>query len=79
MVDEDNQRKPFIKYLEYDDLPEEKSLTIQLKKRSMRFIHINDVLQKRSYNQQLLQCFSKKQHEEVMHEAYSGIYGAHQS
>ena len=32
---ENNWREPFFKYLKYDELPEEKSLAMQLKKRTM--------------------------------------------
>lgn len=51
MVNEDHWTEPFIKYLKYDELPKEKSLAMQLKKRMMRFILVNDVSHRRSYDQ----------------------------
>ena len=76
---ENNWREPFFKYLKYDELPEEKFLVMQLKKRAMRFAFVNDVLYRRSYDQLLLRCLSKKESEEAMHEVHSSICGAHQS
>ena len=64
--------------MKYGELPEEKSLAMQLKKRAMRFTLINDVLYRRSYDQLLLRCLSKES-EEAMHEGHSGICSAHQS
>ena len=78
-MSEDDLREPFIKYLKYGELPEEKSLAKQLKKRVMRFTLINDVLYSRSYDQLLLWWLSKEESEEAMHEVHFGSYGDHQS
>ncbi|XP_039131869.1 uncharacterized protein LOC120268610 [Dioscorea cayenensis subsp. rotundata] len=78
-VVDDDWREPFIKYLKYGELPDEKSLATQLKKRAMRFTLVNDVLYRRSYDQLLLRCLSKEESEEVMHEVHFGIFRAHQS
>ena len=43
-VVEGDWREPYLKYLKYRELPEEKSLAVQLKKRAMRFTLVNDVL-----------------------------------
>ena len=78
-MSEDDRREPFIKYLKYGELPEEKSLAMQLKKRAMRFTLVNDILYRRSYDQLLLRCLSKEESEQAMHEVHSGSCDAHQS
>ena len=75
-MSEDDWREPFIKYLNYGELPEEKVLAMQLKKRAMRFTLVNDVLYRRSYDQLLLRCLSNEEFEEAMHEVCSGTCSA---
>ena len=79
IASEDDWREPFIKYLKYGELPEDKSLAMQLEKRVMRFSLVNDVLYRRSYDRLLLRCLSKEESEEAMHEVHSGICDAHQT
>ncbi|KAJ0985463.1 hypothetical protein J5N97_003819 [Dioscorea zingiberensis] len=76
---EEDWRQPFIEYLKYDKLLEDKSKGLQIKRRALRFTLINDILYCRSYDQLLLRCLSPEEIQEVMHDIHSGICGAHQS
>ena len=64
--------------MKFGEFQEEKSIVMQLKKRVMRIILINDVLYRRLYDQLLLKCLSKEESEEVIQEVHFGIGGAHQ-
>ncbi|XP_020084900.1 uncharacterized protein LOC109707778 [Ananas comosus] len=76
---EDDWREPFIDFLKYNKLPEEKSRQAQIKKRAMRYVFVNDQLYRRSYDQLWLKCLSPDEIKQVMHEVHSGVCGAHQS
>ncbi|XP_020081405.1 uncharacterized protein LOC109705053 [Ananas comosus] len=76
---EDDWREPFIDFLKYNKLPEEKSRQAQIKKRAMRYVFVNDQLYRRSYDQLWLKCLSPNEIKQVMHEVHSGVCGAHQS
>ncbi|XP_020688552.2 uncharacterized protein LOC110103982 [Dendrobium catenatum] len=78
-VDEESDwREPFIEYLKYGRLPDDKSLAAQIRKRALSFAYINETLYRRSFDQMWLRCLSKEEASRVMSEIHEGIYGSHQ-
>ncbi|XP_074293171.1 uncharacterized protein LOC141620118 [Silene latifolia] len=78
-VDEDDWRQPFIDFLDHQKLPDDPRHKGEIRRRAPKFIHYKGTLYRRSFSSQWLRCLSKDEATEAMHEAHSGICGAHQS
>ncbi|XP_074314436.1 uncharacterized protein LOC141649650 [Silene latifolia] len=78
-VDEDDCRQPIIDFLDHQKLPDDHRHKVEIRRRAPKFIHYNGTLYRRSFSCQWLRCLSKDEATEAMHEAHSGIFGAHQS
>ncbi|XP_074265756.1 uncharacterized protein LOC141588200 [Silene latifolia] len=78
-VDEDDWRQPIIDFLDHQKLPDDPRHKVEIRRRAPKFIHYKGTLYRRSFSGQWLRCLSKDEATEAMHEAHSGICGAHQS
>ncbi|XP_074304558.1 uncharacterized protein LOC141639296 [Silene latifolia] len=78
-VDEDDWRQPIIDFLDHQKLPDDPRHKVEIRRRAPKFIHYKWTLYRRSFSGQWLRCLSKDEATEAMHEAHSGICGAHQS
>ncbi|XP_074290818.1 uncharacterized protein LOC141617523 [Silene latifolia] len=78
-ADEDDWRQPIIDFLDHQKLPDDPRHKVKIRRRAPKFIHYKGTLYKRSFSGQWLRCLSKDEAVEAMHEAHSGICGAHQS
>ncbi|XP_074300732.1 uncharacterized protein LOC141632042 [Silene latifolia] len=77
--DEDDWRQPIIDFLDHQKLPDDPRHKVEIRRRALKFIHYKGTLYRRSFSGQWLRCLSKDEDAEAMHEAHSGICGAHQS
>ncbi|XP_074307845.1 uncharacterized protein LOC141642801 [Silene latifolia] len=78
-ADEDDWRQPIIDFLDHQKLPDDLRHKVEIRRRAPKFIHYKGTLYRRSFSGQWLRCLSKDEAAEAMHEAHSGICGAHQS
>ncbi|XP_074278403.1 uncharacterized protein LOC141601994 [Silene latifolia] len=78
-ADEDDWRQPIIDFLDHQKLPDDPRHKVEILRRAPKFIHYKGTLYRRSFSGQWLRCLSKDEAVEAMHEAHSGICGAHQS
>ncbi|XP_074300592.1 uncharacterized protein LOC141631874 [Silene latifolia] len=78
-ADEDDWRQPIIDLLDHQKLPDDPRHKVEIRRRDSKFIHYKGMLYRRSFSGQWLRCLSKDEAAEAMHEAHSGICGAHQS
>ncbi|XP_074290902.1 uncharacterized protein LOC141617626 [Silene latifolia] len=77
-ADEDDWRQPIIDFLDHQKLPDDPRHKVEIRGRALKFIHYKGTLYRRSFSSQWLRCLSKDEAVEAMHEAHSGICGAHQ-
>ncbi|XP_075478766.1 uncharacterized protein LOC142519612 [Primulina tabacum] len=68
---------PLIEYIIHVKLPEDKAQARKIKKQAPRFVFLNDVLYRRSYQGPLLKCLSENEVEYVLREIHEGCYGEH--
>ncbi|XP_074300743.1 uncharacterized protein LOC141632054 [Silene latifolia] len=78
-VDEDDWHQPIIDFLDHQKLPDDPRHKVEIRRRAPKFIHYKGTLYRHSFSGQWLRCLSKDEATEAMHEAHSGICGAHQS
>ncbi|XP_074300798.1 uncharacterized protein LOC141632120 [Silene latifolia] len=78
-VDEDDWNQPIIDFLDHKKLPDDPRHKVEIRRRAPKFIHYKGTLYRRSFSGQWLRCLSKDEATEAMHEAHSGICGAHKS
>ncbi|XP_074293723.1 uncharacterized protein LOC141620863 [Silene latifolia] len=78
-VDEDDWRQPIVDFLDHQKLPDDPRHKVEIRRRAPKFIHYKGTLYRRSFSGQWLRCLRKDEATEAMHEAHSGICGAHQS
>ncbi|XP_071919019.1 uncharacterized protein [Coffea arabica] len=78
-IDKEDWRQPLVDYLKYQKLPEEQRRRSDIRRRAPRFILYKDTLYRKSFESVLLRCLSEDEAYRAMHEAHSGICGAHQS
>ncbi|XP_071924880.1 uncharacterized protein [Coffea arabica] len=78
-IDKEDWRQPLVDYLKYQKLPEEQRRRTDIRRRAPRFILYKDALYRKSFEGVLLRCLSENEAYRAMHEAHSGICGAHQS
>ncbi|KAG9453464.1 hypothetical protein H6P81_006368 [Aristolochia fimbriata] len=71
-------RKPIINFLRHSTLPVDLRERVQIRRTAPRYVFINDVLYRRSYEGLLLRCLSKEEGLQVLKETHGGICGAHQ-
>ncbi|KAG9459165.1 hypothetical protein H6P81_003673 [Aristolochia fimbriata] len=72
-------REPVLNFLRYGTLPADLRERVHIRRAAPRYIFVNDVLCRRSYEGLLLCCLSKEEGLQVLKETYSGICGTHQA
>ncbi|KAG9442397.1 hypothetical protein H6P81_018251 [Aristolochia fimbriata] len=72
-------REPIINFLPHSTLPVDLRERVQIRRTAPRYVFINDVLYRRSYEGLLLRCLSKQEGLQVLKETHGGICGAHQA
>ncbi|XP_075500185.1 uncharacterized protein LOC142538769 [Primulina tabacum] len=68
---------PLIEYMVHAKLPDDKTQAWKIKKQAPRFVLLNDVLYRRSYQGPLLKCLSEDEVEYVLREIHEGCCGEH--
>ncbi|XP_073298507.1 uncharacterized protein [Primulina huaijiensis] len=68
---------PLIEYIVHGKLPEDRARAAKIKKQAPRFVFLNDVLYRRSYQGPLLKCLSENEVEYVLQEIHEGCCGEH--
>ncbi|KAG9458868.1 hypothetical protein H6P81_003376 [Aristolochia fimbriata] len=71
-------REPITNFLRHNTLPVDLRDRVQSRRVAPRYVFINEVLYRRSYEGLLLRCLSKEEGQQVLKETHSGICGAHQ-
>ncbi|KAG9453938.1 hypothetical protein H6P81_006842 [Aristolochia fimbriata] len=72
-------REAIINFLRHGTLPVDLREQVQIRRAAPKYVFINDVLYRRSYEGLLLRCLSKEEGSQVLKETHSGICGAHQA
>jgi ribonuclease HI len=72
-------RTPFLEYLLHGYLPLESAERSRIRKRSINYTCINDMLYRRSSDGILLRCLAGSEVIEALNEVHAGVCGAHQS
>ncbi|KAG9450285.1 hypothetical protein H6P81_010250 [Aristolochia fimbriata] len=72
-------RAPIINFLRHSTLPVDLRERVQIRRTAPRYVFINDVLYRRSYEGLLLRCLSKEERLQVLKKTHGGICGAHQA
>ncbi|XP_073030804.1 uncharacterized protein [Primulina eburnea] len=76
-VPEDSWMVPLIKFIRNGELPEEKARAQKIKRQPPRFVLLNNVLYRRSFQGPLLKCLSGKEVIYVLREIHEGCCGEH--
>ncbi|XP_073290965.1 uncharacterized protein [Primulina huaijiensis] len=76
-VQENSWKTPLIDYMVHGKLPEDWDLALKIKKQAPKFVILNDVLYRRSYQGPLLNCLSENEVEYVLREIHEGCCGEH--
>ncbi|XP_075475795.1 uncharacterized protein LOC142512308 [Primulina tabacum] len=63
---------PIIEYIVHGKLPEDRARAAKIKKQAPRFVFLNDILYRRSYQGPLLKCLSENEVEYVLREIHEG-------
>ncbi|KAG9444837.1 hypothetical protein H6P81_016177 [Aristolochia fimbriata] len=71
-------RVPISNFLRYDTLLVDLRERVHIRRAAPKYVFINDVLYRRSYEGLLLRCLSKEEGLQVLKETHGGICGAHQ-
>ncbi|XP_073300514.1 uncharacterized protein [Primulina huaijiensis] len=66
-----------IEYITHAKLPEDRSQTLKIKKQAPRFVLLNDVLYRRSYQGPFFKCIAENEVEYVLREIHEGCCGEH--
>ncbi|KAG9445059.1 hypothetical protein H6P81_016399 [Aristolochia fimbriata] len=74
-----NQREAIINFLRHGTLPVDLRERVQLRRAAPKYVFINGILYRRSYEGLLLRCLSKQEGSQVLKETHSGICCAHQA
>ncbi|KAI0530852.1 hypothetical protein KFK09_000400 [Dendrobium nobile] len=77
--EEGDWRRPLIDYLKEGKLPQDKSLSNQIKKRALSYALVNNLLYRRSFDHMWLRCLDQREALKILNEVHSGLCGAHQS
>ncbi|XP_075498839.1 uncharacterized protein LOC142537168 [Primulina tabacum] len=68
---------PLIEYIFHGKLPEDRARATKIRKQAPRFVFLNYVLYRRSYQGPLLKCLSENEVEYVLREIHEGCCGEH--
>ncbi|XP_075478819.1 uncharacterized protein LOC142519672 [Primulina tabacum] len=68
---------PIIEYMVHAKLPDDKTQVWKIKKQAPRFVLLNDVLYRRSYQGHLLKCLSEDEVEYILREIHEEFCGEH--
>ncbi|XP_075515655.1 uncharacterized protein LOC142550316 [Primulina tabacum] len=68
---------PLIEFITHGKLPEEKAQAQKIKKQALRFVLLNKVLHKRSYQGPLLKCIAMGEVEYILREIHEGCCEEH--
>ncbi|XP_075480663.1 uncharacterized protein LOC142521330 [Primulina tabacum] len=68
---------PIVEYIIHEKLPENRVQATKIKKQVHRFVFLNNVLYRRSYQGPLLKCLSEDEVEYVLREIHEGCCGEH--
>ncbi|KAG9454425.1 hypothetical protein H6P81_007329 [Aristolochia fimbriata] len=71
--------EPITNFLRHDTLPVDLRERVQIRRADPKYVFINDVLFRRSYECLLLRCLSKEEGQQVLKETHGGICSAHQA
>ncbi|KAG9458195.1 hypothetical protein H6P81_002703 [Aristolochia fimbriata] len=71
-------REAITNFLRHGTLPVDLRERVQIRRAAPKYVFINDVLYRRSYEDMLLHCLSKEEGSQVLKETHSGICGPHQ-
>ncbi|XP_073038057.1 uncharacterized protein [Primulina eburnea] len=66
---------PIMEYIRHEKLPEDRAQAIKIKKQVPRFVLLNNVLYRRSFQGPLLKCLSEEEIEYVLREIHEGCCG----
>ncbi|KAG9453408.1 hypothetical protein H6P81_006312 [Aristolochia fimbriata] len=72
-------REPITNFLRHGILPLDLRERVQIRRAAPKYVFINDVLYRRSYEGLLLRCLLKEEGQQVLKETHGGICGAHQA
>jgi len=79
IMEDADWRQPLINYLEHGKLPEDPYHMTAVRQRAPHFIHYKGTLYRRSFDGLFLRCVGKKEGDQAMEKAHSGVCGAHRS
>ncbi|XP_075481084.1 uncharacterized protein LOC142521781 [Primulina tabacum] len=68
---------PLIEYIVHARLPKDRTQALKVKKQAPRFVLLNDILYRRSYQGSLLKCLAENEVEYVLREINEGCCGEH--
>ncbi|XP_075521386.1 uncharacterized protein LOC142554609 [Primulina tabacum] len=66
---------PLIEYIVHTKLPEDLAQALKIKKQAPKFVLLNDILYRRSYQGPLLNCLAENEVEYVLREIHEGCCG----
>ena len=76
--EEQDWRQPIINYIQHGRLPSDSRQRVDIRRRTLRFVYLNDTLYRRSFDGILLRRLSKDEATRALFETHSGTCGAHQ-
>ncbi|XP_028547417.1 uncharacterized protein LOC114578415, partial [Dendrobium catenatum] len=71
--EEGDWRRPLIDYLKERKLPQDKSLSNQIKKCALSYALVNNLLYRRSFDHMWLRCLDQREALKIVNEVYSGL------
>ncbi|XP_075499106.1 uncharacterized protein LOC142537480 [Primulina tabacum] len=76
-VPEDSWMMPLIRFIINNELPEDKARAQKIKRQAPRFVILNNVLYRRSFQGPLLKCLSEREVDYVLREIHEGCCSEH--
>ncbi|MCI38958.1 hypothetical protein A2U01_0060187, partial [Trifolium medium] len=77
VIQEEDWRSPIIRYLQKDELPQDKGEAMKRKKLMAWYTMVGDKLYKRGFSAPMLLCVSKVEARRIMDEIHGGSCGSH--
>ncbi|XP_075504408.1 uncharacterized protein LOC142541838 [Primulina tabacum] len=74
---EDSWMTPLIAYITNHELPEDKARAQKIKRQAPRFVLLNKILYRRSFQEPLLKCLNEKEVDYVLREIHEGCCAEH--
>ncbi|XP_073035175.1 uncharacterized protein [Primulina eburnea] len=74
---EDSWMTPLIKFIVNNELPKDKARAQKTKRQAPRFVLLNNILYRRSFQEPLLKCLSEKELDYVLQEIHEGCCAEH--